>query len=152
MSELSNAIWNGVGWGLHNTTNILFGGLTSRAVSRSGLDPFDTLYVNLESQSGFSSWAHPAYATPMNVALNSAGIDTTWAPLTSSITNSFLGYGSNLFGGGLFGGGLFGGGLFGGGLFGGGLFGYGFPTTYDTYISSYTTTPLGVKPGFHGWF
>ena len=127
MSELSNAILNGVGWGLYNTTNILFGSLTSRAMYRSGLDPFDTLYVNLESPSGFSSWAHPSYATRMNVALNAAGVDTTWAPLTSSITNSFLGFGT-------------------------GLFGYGFPTTYDTYISSYTTTPLGVKPGFYGWF
>ena len=136
MSELSNAVLNGVGWGLYNTTNILFGGLTSRAMYRSGLDPFDTLYVNLESPSGFSSWAHPSYATPMNVALSAAGFDTTWAPLTSSITTSFLGFGT---------------GLLGGGLWGGGLFGYGFPSTYNTYISSYTTTPLGIKPGFHGW-
>ena len=118
MGGLSDAIFNGVGWGLYSTSNIFFGGLTSHAMYRSGLDPFDTLYVNLESPSGFSSWAHSSYATPMNVALNAAGFDTTWAPLTSSITTSFLGFGTGLLGGGLWGGDLWSSGLCGCGLSG----------------------------------
>ena len=151
MSGLSDAVWGGVAGGLYDASNILFGGLTSRAMQRSGLDPFDTLFVNLDSPSGFSSWVHPSYATPLNVALNASGFDTTYAPLDSAISNSYLG---RTLTGGLFGTGLFGGGLFGGGLYdyglGGGLFSYGFPIA-STYITSHTYTNLGVKPGFHGW-
>lgn len=162
MSEFSNAVFGGLTWGLHDASNILAGGLTSYAVQRSGIDPFNTLFVNLDSPSGFSSWVHPAYASPLNVALNASGFDTTYAPLSSAIGNSFLGtslfgggfLGGGLFGGGLWGGGLFGGGLFGGGLWGGGLFGgvsLSVPSS-STYITSHTYTPLGVKPGFHGYF
>ena len=147
MSGLSNAVWGGVAGGLYDASNILFCGLTARAVQRSGIDPFNTLFVNLDSPSGFSSWVHPSYATPLNVALNASGIDTTWAPLSSAIGNSYLG--TTLLGGGLFGGGLFSGGLYDYGI-GSGLFGYGFPSS--TYITSHTYTNLGVKPGFHGYF
>ena len=134
MSSVSNAVWNGVAMGLYNTTNMAFGALTSRSMFNAGIDPFNTLYVNLDSPSGFSSWADPAYASKINVGLNAAGFDTTWAPLTSAITNSFV---SNP-------------------LFGGGLFGFGFNNGFGfnsgTYISSYTSTPLGIIPGKSGWW
>ncbi len=128
MSSIGNAALTGLAWGVSDFSNIMFGGLTSLGMYRSGLDPFQTLYVNLDSPSGFSSWAHPSYATRMNVELNARGVDTTFSPFTSAITNPFLG----------------------GGFLGGGIFGYGFPTS--TYITSNTVTPLGVKPGFSGWF
>ena len=151
MSGLSDAVWGGVAGGLYDASNILFGGLTSRAMQRSGLDPFDTLFVNLDSPSGFSSWVHPSYATPLNVALNASGFDTTYAPLDSAISNSYIGrtLTGGLFGTGLLGGGLFGTGLYGYGL-GGGLFSYGLPIA-STYINSHTYTNLGVTSGFHVW-
>lgn len=128
MGSFTNGLFGGLTCGLYNTTNILFGGLTSYSMYRSGLDPFMTLYPNLDSPSGFSSWAHPSYATPTNVILNASGFDTTWSPLTSSISNA----------------------LFGGGFFGGGIFGWGFPTG-GTFMMTDTYTHLGVNPGFRGW-
>ena len=134
MSSVSNAVLNGVAMGLYNTTNIAFGTLTSRSMFNAGIDPFDTLYVNLDSPSGFSSWADPSYASKINVGLNAAGMDTTWAPLTSAVTNAFT---TNP-------------------LFGGGLFGFGFNSGFGyntgTYISSSTWTPLGTIPGNSGWW
>lgn len=128
MSSVSNAVMNGVALGLYNTSNILFGALTSYSMYRSGLDPFNTLFVNLDSPSGFSSWADPSYATPLNVELNASGYDTTFAPLTSAITGSFL---NNP-------------------LFGGGIFGYGYSP--QTYVNSSFHTHLGCRPGFNAWF
>ncbi len=128
MSDFTNGLFGGLTMGLYNTTNILFGGLTSYSMHRSGLDPFMTLYPNLESKSGFSSWAHPSYATPTNVILNTAGLDTTWAPLTSSIFDAFWG----------------------GGLSGGGIWGWGFPSD-SALMTTDTYTHLGVIPGFRGW-
>ena len=134
MSSVSNAVLNGVAMGLYNTTNIAFGALTSRSMFNAGIDPFDTLYVNLDSPSGFSSWADPSYASRINVGLNAAGMDTTWAPLTSAVTNAFT---TNH-------------------LVGGGLFGFGFNSGFGyntgTYISSSTWTPLGTIPGNSGWW
>ncbi len=127
MSSIGNAALTGLAWGVQDFSNIMFGGLTSLGMYRSGLDPFHTLYVNLDSPSGFSSWAHPSYATRMNVELNASGFDTTFAPLTSAISNPFWG----------------------GGLFGGGIFGYGFPTS--PYMTSTTYTPLGAKPTVAFW-
>lgn len=129
MSTFGDAALRGLAWGMYDTTNIMFGGLTSLGMYRSGLDPFNTLYVDLESPSGFSSWAHPSYATPLNVNLNANGIDTTFAPLTSAIANPFWSYGL---------------------LGGGGIFGFGFPTT-STFVSANTYTPYGVKHHFHGY-
>ena len=129
MSSFGDAALTGLTWGFYDTTNIMFGGLTSFGLHRAGVDPFHTLYVNLDSPSGFSSWAHPSYATPTNVALNAQGFDTTFAPLTSSYINHF-------WSGGLLG--------------GGGIFDFGFPTS--TYITSNTHTPLGVIPGFRGYW
>lgn len=129
MSSFGNAALTGLAWGATDLSNIVFGGLTSYGMYRSGIDPFNTLYVNLDSPSGFSSWAHPSYASKINVELNAQGIDTTFAPLTSAIANPFWG----------------------GGLIGGGsVFGFGFPTS--TYITSNTYTPLGVIPGFRGYW
>lgn len=134
MSSVSNAVLNGISLGLYNTANIAFGALTSRSMFNAGFDAFDTLYVNLDSPSGFSSWADPSYATRMNVGLNASGYNTTWAPLTSAIANSFT---SNQ-------------------LFGGGLFGFGFNSglgyNTGTYISSSTWTPLGTISGKSGWW
>ena len=134
MSSVSNAVLNGVAMGLYNTTNIAFGALTSRSMFNAGIDPFDTLYVNLDSPSGFSSWADTSYASRINVGLNAAGMDTTWAPLTSAVTNAFT---TNP-------------------LFGGGLFGFGFNSGFGyntgTYISPSTWTPLGTIPGNSGWW
>ena len=149
MSNFGNAALYGLGHGLGQLTNIAFGGLTSYSMRNSGIQPFDTLYMNLDSPSGFSSWAHPSYATPFNVNAAASGFDTTFAPLYSSFSTPFLGGG--LFGGG-FGGGLSSG-LFGSGL-GGGLFGFGynsFPTS-NTFIEMKTDTHLGTMTNFRGWF
>ncbi len=126
MNSFGNAALTGLAWGAADLSNIVFGGLTSYGMYRSGIDPFNTLYVNLDSPSGFSSWAHPSYASKVNVELNAQGIDTTFAPLASAITNPFSG-----------------------GLFGGGIFGYGFPTS--TFVTSTTYLPLGAKPTIGFW-
>ncbi len=133
MSSFGNAALTGLAWGAMDLSNIVFGGLTSYGMYRTGIDPFQTLYLNLDSPSGLSSWAHPSYASRVNVELNAAGVDTTFAPLTSSL-------GGTIWGGGFLGSGLFS---------GGGIFGFGFPTS--TYISSNTFTHLGMKPGFRGY-
>lgn len=134
MSEISNAIGWGIATGLRDTTNLIFGGLTARSIHRSGLDPFMTLYPNLDSPSGFSSWAHPSYASTTNVIANVNGLDTTWAPFTDSLSSWF---GNSWLGG-----------------YGGGLFGYGFSSfpSSSLYITSDSWTHLGHRPGFRGWF
>lgn len=129
MGSVSNAVLNGVAIGLYNTTNMAFGALTSFSMRQSGLDPFMTLYPNLDSSSGFSSWAHSSYATPFNVIANANGLDTTFAPFTSAISNSFSF----------------------GGLLGSNIFGYGFNNP-SIYINSNTYTPLGCIPRFNGYF
>lgn len=137
MSSTSDAILNGIALGLYNTANIDFGALTSRSVYNAGIDPFFSFNIDLDSPSGFSSSLHPSYATPSNVAYNVSGYDTTWAPLTSAITDSFITSP-----------------LLGRGFSGRGLFGFGFNNWFstDTYISSSTWTPLGVRPGNSGWW
>jgi len=125
MSDISKGITLGLLTGLRDSTNILASGLTSYTMARSGISPNSTLYVNLDSPSGFSSWAHPSYATPMNVALSSAGFDTTYAPLTSAISSSFSS-GTSFLAGSLLTRSILGGSLLGGGLFGFGYTDFGF--------------------------
>lgn len=69
--------------------NATFGSLTRSALGAGGLTPFDTCYVDLDSRSGFSSWADPSLAN--RFVLNSSMSSAPILPGIFAYTNPFAG-------------------------------------------------------------